>query len=295
MHISHVHLFITYTLGLIQSGEALYQGSRIPSRSSGKNATILAAGGPEPRKVTVITDIWTSKKATSSKTGDTVFGGHAILEIDGSSTEGPLSMELGPLVLPIGQELGLLVRDFGVANSDKPFPQPPPWQYRQRHSIPNGVTLLTNAELFDHQSGRGLVADAWRLDPEYVVGTGFKPNDCFDFIERVLAEMRLPIDAATRALFENSQEYYAEHSRPQIQQVHDVAHTEIRPIEDEPAFEMWECRIFDVVEDPDHPEPIYQINTKMPRRLGGVGGVVPANCRNASSLDDHCRDATSLS
>ncbi|KAL8643691.1 MAG: hypothetical protein Q9226_008184, partial [Calogaya cf. arnoldii] len=147
------------------------------------------------------------------------------LWLDGTATDGPLIIELGitPLPQPTPQNLyAINSKDLGVANSGKPIPQEHYPDTLTFLTIP-GQTRFTNAEMFDHRSGTGLIADVWMENPIYSMGTGSKPNTCYDFVEKVLKRMDLDLDAVTRSLFENSMEYYTDYSRERGVRVSDVA------------------------------------------------------------------------
>lgn len=154
---------------------------------------------------------------------------------------------------------------------------------RPKAFLPNGVTTLTNAELFDHQGGKGLVADAWRQDPVYVIGTGAKPNNCIDLVVRVLAEMKLPINPATQELFDNSQEYYTHYSKRLVERIQDVCSAEQWPSRDKPETVIFQLRVFDVVEDPEHPRLISEKTDEKSRRSSSIREMYRTICENSTS------------
>lgn len=107
--------------------------------------------------------------------------------------------------------------------------------------------------------------------------------------------MRLPINPKTRELFENSQEYYTDHANPLTQRVQYIASTEQRPSEDEPGFDEFDWRVFDVVENPDRPELVDERFAERRRIPNGVRGLDPVICRKASLVSDDCWYADSVS
>lgn len=124
MYMLRIHLLlVACTLGLIHSGTAIYQGSRLRARSSSDNVTISAANGPQSRNVHVVTDIFLYNKATSGRTGKPVYGGHSQIQVDGTSAEGPLIIQLDWIYRDRPAKLGIDVKDLGVANSGKIIPQ----------------------------------------------------------------------------------------------------------------------------------------------------------------------------
>lgn len=200
-------------------------------------------------------------------------------------------IELGYNILAKPPRLAIRVSNLGIANNGKPIPQQSPYgRDSQRFIFPNGVTTLTNAELFDHQRGRGLVADAWRPNPEYVIGTKIKPNDCYDLVERVLAKINLPLNLNTFLLFNNSQEYYTYYSQRLFQRVEDVASIEQWPSKDEPKSDVVQTRVFDVVGDPEDPRLIAESTSVRRRMPDGARRVYHYRviCGNATSLSDDC-------
>lgn len=67
----------------------------------------------------------------------------------------------------------------------------------QRYIVLNGQTSLTNAEVFDHQTGNGLVAEGWKENP----GIGKAPNTWLDLVYRFLDHMNLDLDLAMNLIY----------------------------------------------------------------------------------------------
>ena len=228
------------------------------------NTTAVSTVGP--RKVHVITSLDFDKRAISLKTGRWLLGGHGTIWIDGTATDGPLLVEIGfsPLDSKRGRGLwAIRTKDLGVYNTGKPI-RTQPAAREVRHVASTGSTLLTNAELFNHATGTGLVADAWNEDPVYVIGTGSRPNTCYDFVIRVLARMDLKLDSLTEELFDNSEEYYSSYSQVLVQRIKDVASVTSRPVNEH--FDELHTRVFDVdfVQNPSAPVLIWESFTVVP-------------------------------
>ncbi|KAL9012413.1 MAG: hypothetical protein Q9173_002819 [Seirophora scorigena] len=252
-------------LQFCQSRVVAFEPRQTSNKTSASASIINASAG---RKVHIDTEIHLDKKAISQRTGEPVYGGHAQLLIDGTESEGPLIIELGlsPVPQPPGPSMQVryVVRskDLGVANTGKPI-RPYPREKVIRYTIIEGETPLTNAEMFDHKAGRGLVADAWMENPVYEMGTGSRPNTCYDLIERILERMNLNLDPLTKELFDNSTEYYRSYSR-MTQRVQDVASLAVQPFG---YLDETNIRIFNVdfVENPDAPSLVFEQTRHAPR------------------------------
>ncbi|KAL8676353.1 MAG: hypothetical protein Q9186_007128 [Xanthomendoza sp. 1 TL-2023] len=222
------------------------------------------------RKVYTFTHFALDYKAISRDTGRPVYGGHSEIWIEGTQTDGPLVIELGFSGLPRRpgtSQYAVNSKDLGIANTGKPF-TPPKRHHVIDYTVLEGETFLTNAEMFDHAAGTGLIADAWNEDPLYRMGTGSTPNTCYDLSERILRHMKLDLDPLTRKLFDNSTEYYTSHSRKRVERVQEVASIVLEPAgpsypED---FIRFQNRIFNVdfVRNPDAPNMVAEITKFLP-------------------------------
>ncbi|KAL8953343.1 MAG: hypothetical protein Q9222_000805 [Ikaeria aurantiellina] len=198
-----------------------------------------------PRRVQVVTELHLWQKAISLRSQEPVYGGHAQIWVDGTDTDGPLIIELGisPMAQPSHeQKYAVRSKDLGVANTGKAI-RPYPYPGSLRFTLMEGMTTLTNAVMFDHQTGKGLIADAWMEDPVYRIGTGSRPNTCYDLLVLVLERMELEVDPVTKRLFANSTEYYTLYSMRMVQRVQDVASITTEPAGDQDKIE---ARVFDV-------------------------------------------------
>jgi len=206
------------------------------------------------RFVYVITDVSSTEIAVSPKTGKPIFGLHTALHVDGTGTDGPLRMEIAVNQAAIDTEGYVLrVKDLGVASTGKPIGFWSSIQNSRRFGVQNGQTSLTNSEIFDHNSGRGLVVDAWKTNPVYAKGTGSTPNTCIDFVDQMLAHMKLDLDPSMSRIFSNGDEYYTYNSKAFVQELPHVwsIKTDLPPdFKLPPGIGTW-TRIYDILGQPD--------------------------------------------
>lgn len=226
-----------------------------PRQDATSNAPAAAPIEPQSRYVYVVTDIDATQKAVSAVSGKPIFGGHTAIRVDGTATEGPLVIEIALNAAAVDSQ-GFLVRvkDLGVANTGKPIGFWGPGNSR-RYVVQNGKVSFTNAEIFDHQAGTGLVADAWNDNVVYTRGTGAAANTCFDLVDRVLNKMNLDLDSSMLKIYANSAEYYMYHSTKLIQKISQVwsLKTEFPDgYTAQPGEDLW-ARAFDVVQNPGKP------------------------------------------
>lgn len=137
-----------------------------------------------------------------------MFDVHASVHVDGTDVDGPLRIELA-INVHDDSARGLIIRvkDLGVANTGKPIGLSGPPNFR-RYIVQNGQTTLTNTEIFDHQTGNGIVAEAWKDNPTYTRGIGKAPNTCLDFVYRLLEDMNLDLDPAMNKIFASGDDFY---------------------------------------------------------------------------------------
>ena len=144
----------------------------------------------------------------------------------------------------------------------------------RRYIVQNGQITFTNAEIFDHQAGDGLVTDAWKENPLYSRGTGQTPNTCLDFVYRLLEHMNLDLDPAMNTIFASGDAYYTIAS-PKNSVSENVPHVWSEKLElpdgykPPPGVDTW-ARIFDVLQDPKQPtlmlDSAVVCKTKMAKR-----------------------------
>ncbi|KAL8671888.1 MAG: hypothetical protein Q9168_003625 [Polycauliona sp. 1 TL-2023] len=244
-----------------------------------------------PRKVSVNTAFQIYRKAISHRSGKPVYGGHTWIFIEGTRTDGPLQIELGlihPNVQPGTKPrppLFYTIRSEDLGINGKPL-EPNPSSHFQRWTYLQGYTSLQNAQLFDHQTGRGLVADAWMENPVYSLGPGLPPNSCYDFVERVIRDLGLRLDPTTKRLFANSTEYYTDYSSEKInERVPYVASIQREPVTDTGArvqtrvqtkvLTRVQARLFNVdwVTNPDAPSLLFERTEVIPIGLALVNAV----------------------
>ncbi|KAL8829084.1 MAG: hypothetical protein Q9170_006323 [Blastenia crenularia] len=209
-----------------------------PRQASNKTLSLKSTtSGSASRKVYIVTDLHLTKRAVSRRTGRSIYGGHAQMWIDGTDSDGPVIVEVGfsPVPPPTGppktSPYAIRVKDLGVANTGQPLnPHQEPQDVQ--HTLTEGETSLTNAEMFGLAKGMGLIADAWMENPRYRMGTGSRPNTCYDLLERILGRIHLRLDPLTKQMFDISTEYYTDYSRKVIERVQDVASITVEPAGD---------------------------------------------------------------
>ena len=239
---------------LILISSAISRSLEVEPRQQAPAANQPAANAPSPRYVYVITDVSTTDRAVSPKTGKPIFDMHTALHIDGTDTDGPMRIEIAvnPTALDT-QGYVIRVKDLGVANSGKPIGFWSSMQNARRYVVQNGQTTLTNAEIFDHDSGRGMAVDAWKVNPVYSRGTGSSPNTCIDFVDNMLAQMNLDLDPAMSKIFADGDEYYTYNSEkfvmklPNFWSVKTDLPDNYKP---PPGVDSW-TRIYEVLSQPD--------------------------------------------
>ncbi|KAL8870766.1 MAG: hypothetical protein Q9174_003263 [Haloplaca sp. 1 TL-2023] len=244
--------------------------SLVPRQANGTTSlSVLTLNAPVSRKVHVhsIVYLFPQRTAISRDTGELLHGGHASIWVDGTETDGPLILDLDFTPAPLPSKFGVTAiraKDLGVAETGKPILPPPIGPDDREYTIFQGATSLTNREIFDHQAGTGLVADAWMEDPVYRVGTGSPPNSCYEFVERTLASMKLDLDPVTKERFRNSKEYYTSYSRQKIVRIPEVASSVRTP---EGPFTKVNIRLFNVDFElnPKAPQLVFERTRFLPR------------------------------
>lgn len=270
------------------------------SHQASNHTSVLSTNPSTPRKVHLITDLDHGREVISLRTGDKIYGGHGRMWIDGTEHEGPLLIELG--VSPIAGRPGTLssyavrVSDLGVANTGQPRRGQPKPGY-VRYDIEVGETSLRNPEMFDHEAGTGLIADAWLEDPIYRMGTGSEPNTCYDLLERTLGRMHIALDPVTKKLNDQSREYYTLYSSRMIERVGDVASMRYKPTDqfEMPTVEV-ETKVFNVDSEynPDAPEVVYRRKDYLPARHAMLTAAAPSRFLPNSTIEDATLNLLSL-
>ena len=201
---------------------------------------------PSLRPVYLIADVDMEAKAISSKTGKPIFGLHTSLEIGGTNVDGPLRVEVG-----FNQYATLQIRasDFGVAQSDQPIGF---WgvSNSRRYVRQTGQTSVTNAEIIDHQTGTGFLAQVWNQYPLYRRGKGSAPNTGIDLIQRLVGALNLTTEPSMALIYSNGEEYYTSYSDPYEQTIHSI--WSIAETNSTSMTNGW-VRVFDVVTNPVTP------------------------------------------
>ena len=199
-----------------------------------------------PRSVYLIADVDMEAKAVSTTTGKPIFGLHTSLQISGTAGDGPLRVEIG-----FNQYSTLQLRafDFGVSQSGQPIGF---WgiSNSRRYVRQTGQTSVTNAEIFDHQTGTGLLAQVWNQNPHYRRGTGSPPNTGIDLVQRLVAALNLTVESSMALIYSNGEEYYTSHSDTYEQGIDDI--WSMIQQNSTSTNNEW-ARVFDVVSNPAAP------------------------------------------
>ena len=185
-------------------------------------------------------------KAVSTTTGKPIFGLHTSLQIGGTGRDGPLRIEIGFTQYAM---LQLRAFDFGVSQSGQPIGF---WgiSNSRRYVRQTGQTAVTNAEIFDHQAGTGLLAQVWNQDPHYRRGTGSPPNTGIDLVQRLVGALNLTVEPSMALIYSNGEEYYTSHSDTYEQVIDDI--WSIQQQNSTSTNNEW-ARVFDVVTNPAAP------------------------------------------
>ena len=202
---------------------------------------------PSPlRDVFLIADVSMDAKAVSSKTGKPIFGLHTSLQIGGNNVDGPLRVEVGFNTYAM---LQLRASDLGVAQSGQPIGF---WGVTnsRRYVRTAGQTSVTNADIIDHQTGTGLLAQVWNQNPLYRRGGGLIPNTGINLVQRLLTALNLTTEASMALIYNNGEEYYTDSSDIYQQTINDI--WSIQQPNDNSTGGDW-VRVFDVVTNPAAP------------------------------------------
>ena len=208
----------------------------------------------QPRAVWVIADVSNTPAGISSVTGKHIFDLHASLHVDGTNTDGPLRIEIVvDETATFSQTYIIRVKDLGVANTGRPIG---PWasiDNAHRQVVRVGETSLTNSGIFDHDTGRGIVVDAWKKDPMYSVGGGVKSNTCLDLVRRILVELNLELGDFMKWVFAGADEVYTVLVDRFVERMPYIWSERIelpRGVTLAPDVDAW-SRLYDVLSEPD--------------------------------------------
>lgn len=201
---------------------------------------------PILRNVYIIGDVSPTAKAVSATTGKTILGMHTTIHIDGTSSDGPLRVQMA--FVPATTQYTISVKDWGVANTGKPIGF---WgeSNSRRYVVQTGATNFTNANILNHQTGKGIVTTAWAENPIYRRGGGVSSHTFMEVAVRILAFMGLVLDPAMVPLFDNSAEYFSDSSDEYVQEVEELLSTQVTS-EDDPDPSSDSQRMFDIKEEP---------------------------------------------
>ena len=218
------------------------------------HATILTsrqnAPPPPPRPVYLIADVDMEAKAVSATTGKPIFGLHTSLQIDGTTVDGPLRVEVGFNQYSM---LELRALDLGVAQSGQPIGF---WgiSNSRRYVRQTGQTSVTNAEIINHQTGTGLLTQVWNQNPLYRRGTGSAPNTGIDLVQRLLGALNLTVESSMALIYSNGEEYYTSYSDTYQQTINNI--WSIQQSNSTSGTNEWN-RVFDVITNPVAPALVW--------------------------------------
>ena len=148
---------------------------------------------PLPRDVYLIVDTdYTDESIRSAEFRRPIYGSHVSVLFNGISADGINGVD-GPLraeIISYGLQSRALLRVLDFT--------PPAWQrsiglrgpagYRRTvHRI--GTTTVTNSQLLNQFTGKGIVVHALQRDDIYRIGFGEQYNGCISFAERLLEEV----------------------------------------------------------------------------------------------------------
>ena len=124
------------------------------------------------------------------------FPMHTYLFVTGTSTDGPLKIEIAT---DNNNNPYIRVKDFTTAGTSNFVPGGP-----DDSRVLQGQTRLTNQAFLDPDQGTGVVTDALYEDAIYRIGTKYigNLNTCQDFVKRIVARLSLPLAGATQNWFD---------------------------------------------------------------------------------------------
>ena len=177
-----------------------------------------------PRGVSLVVDTERTEPSVSSPLfGRPIYGSHVSVAFDGTSangvdgTDGALRVEI--LRYRQLQDFVVRVLDFTPVNWRRPVGRTAGGTFvRTIHRV--GTTTLTNAQLADQLTGKGVVPRALKRDDIYRLGWGDFYNGCISFAERLVQEVlgpsfRVADYPQLQALLDDGKEY-SKHVSPPI-------------------------------------------------------------------------------
>ena len=202
------------------------------------------------RPVYLIADVDMEAHGISTVSGKPIFGLHASLQIGGTTVDGPLRVEVG---FNLNAMLQLRAFDFGVAQSGQPVGF---WgvSNSRRYVRQTGQTSVTNADIIDHQTGTGLLAQAWNQNPLYRRGPGSATNTGINLIQRLLGALNLTTESSMALIYSRGEEYYTSYSDTYEQAIDNV--WSIQQSNSTSTTNQW-VRVFNVVTSPVAPALLF--------------------------------------
>ena len=231
-YICFLALLCRFAFGHPPDVNFVISGKRLNSR------TILRPRvDPPPRIVTVISDVRTN---VHSPTGEQLFPIHSAIDFAGNDQDGPMRVEI---VIDNNERnkgnLALRALDLTTFNSGRTISrQGPPDTVRHLQEI--GQTRLTNSEIADLRTGKGLVADTWALDNVWRTGPANLPvNTCSTFIRRLVRALDLEFEGEMVNIFARDDEYFQTYARSQTHQIDYLLRETLSSPKDRKEWNHW--------------------------------------------------------
>lgn len=159
------------------SYSSLYQSNN--ASNSSNPAAVSHAFGARP--VYLVLHVRLTGVQTFLPTYEKLFPVYASLHVNGSSTDGPLEVQL------INHDQNIIrVTDWGLRNNDKPMGIPQPGYLTDYFEL-FGKTNLTNRQILDPSTGKGLIHDVWSRNTSLAL----KSYNSIDFMHACIAQLGL--------------------------------------------------------------------------------------------------------
>ena len=148
--------------------------------SSTNSSTVPLATGSRP--VYLVMNVRLTGAQTFPPTYEKLFPVYASLHFNASSTDGPLEVQL------VNQNSQNIIRvtDWGLHNSDKPLGVPQPGYLTDYFEL-FGRTNLTNSQILNASTGRGLIHEIWARNTSLAL----KAYNSIDFMHACIAHLGL--------------------------------------------------------------------------------------------------------